>query len=432
MRKFLTITLLSLLLVFLAFYFLLYPKTPILSGYAARMTCTCHFIQGRSAEEIKNTELNFSFFSIVKSKIDEVNKSVTSSVFGINAKTAVFRENLGCILLKDEDNHHITLNVKPIIDSFAWKTSHKLTKVDLHRLDTLLFDANDLNNKKTRACIIIRGDSIVYERYIDGFDKDTPQLGWSMTKSVTGTLVGMLIKDGKLNLNDHNLYEIWQDNRSEITLQQMLNMTSGIDWEEDYTKVGSATNMLYNTEDVIAFTSQLSLEAKPGEKFEYSSGTTNLLAGVMKKQFKTKEDYLQFPRERLFRPLGMRSAFIEIDESGNFIGSSYMYATTRDWAKFGMLYIHKGNWLGNQLLDTSWVDYTFKHDPISKGIYGTQFYHNDSKLDLPNCPQDMIYADGFQGQRVYIIPSQDLVIVRLGLANVDFDKMVSLIIEIVE
>lgn len=422
-------------------YFVLYPMTPILAGYAARMTCTCHFVQGRSIESVRSEELNFSLLPFVDSHVDETKRSVTSTFFGISEKVAVYRDKLGCILMKGKDDHNVSLRLPTIIDTFNWQFSDRLSLKDIASLDTLCFDQTDDFIKKTRACLIIQGDSILYEKYADGYDKDTPQLGWSMTKSVTGTLANILIQDGKLSLNDTLLFDTWIDQRASITLEHLLHMTSGIDWEEDYSKVCSATKMLFDSEDMVAFTSTLGLEAAPGEKYEYSSGTSNLLAGLIKQKFRTSEEYLSFPHERLFRPLGMASAFIETDESGNYIGSSYMYASTRDWAKYGLLYLNQGNWEGNQLLDSSIVDYTFDHDPVSNGSYGTQFWHNapkanvkpgEPKSDLPNSPSDMIYADGFQGQRVYIIPSKDVVIVRLGLSNLDFDKMVSTIISIID
>jgi hypothetical protein len=427
MKRAFILTGILLVIIFLAFYFILLPKTPILSGYAARMACTCHFVQYRNLEEIKIQDLGFSFFQYVDISIDDKRKVVKASTFGLSPRTAAYKKGKGCILIKGEDDFNVTFAQPEIIDTFKWDTSPKLSLDQRRQIDDLLYDEEGEFTKKTRACLIIHKDSIIYESYAKGFDKNTPQLGWSMTKSVTGALIGQMIKDKYLAIDQSKLFPSWSGPKSNITVADLLHMKSGIAWEEDYSTVSPATQMLFNCDDIVDYNLGLGIEAPSGSHFEYSSGTTNTLFGLIRKTLNDSKTYYEYPYEKLFKPLGMSSAFIEMDESGNYIGSSYMWATPRDWAKFGLLYLHQGNWHGHQVLDSSWVDYTFASDDTSLGEYGTQFWHNDG-LELPNIPKDVIYADGFQGQRIFIFPSHDLVIVRLGLSKIDFDNLNAMVL----
>jgi CubicO group peptidase (beta-lactamase class C family) len=152
------------------------------------------------------------------------------------------------------------------------------------------------------------------------------------------------------------------DERSKITLNDLLHMNSGLEWEEDYTKISDVTKMLFQAEDMSQSQIDKPLVGKPNNTWNYSSGTTNLLSGILRKQFKTHQEYLDFWYNSLLDKIGMNSALIETDMAGNFVGSSYGWATTRDWAKFGLLYLHKGNWNGEQLFDESWVKIRFNSD----------------------------------------------------------------------
>ena len=164
--------------------------------------------------------------------------------------------------------------------------------------------------------------------------------------------------------------------------------------------------------------SQVKNEAsyEPGKNFIYSSGTTNVLSGILRSQFTTHQEYLDFPYENLIDKIGMHSMLLETDMEGNYIGSSYAWATARDWAKFGLLYLNNGNWNGTQIFSSSWAKYTAKPTAESNNEYGAQFWTNTEGF-LPDAPRDMFYADGYHGQRIFIIPSLDLVIVRTGLTH---------------
>lgn len=155
-------------------------------------------------------------------------------------------------------------------------------------------------------------------------------------------------------------------------------------------------------------------EFEPNTHWNYSSGTTNLLSGILRKQFATQQEYLDFWYSALIDKIGMHSMLIETDLSGNYVGSSYGWATARDWAKFGLLYLHNGSWNGESILDPSWVRYAATPAVGSRGDYGAHFWLNAGKR-YPDAPSDLYSCNGFQGQKIFIIPSHEMVIVRLGL-----------------
>ncbi|MEI7509972.1 MAG: serine hydrolase, partial [Flavobacterium sp.] len=297
------------------------------------------------------------------------------------------------------------------------------SNIDYKKLNNVVanaFDEKEQKNKRTRAVIVIYKDKIIAEKYDDGFNKNSRILGWSMTKSITGTLFGILQKQGKFDINKPAPIAEWQkDERAIIRTSDLLHMNSGLEWEEKYDKICDATKMLFQAEDMGKVQLEKRAQFPPNLHWNYSSGTTNLLSKILRNQFKTHKEYLDFWYSNLLDKIGMNSAIIETDMAGNFVGSSYGWATARDWAKFGLLYLHKGNWNGEQLFDESWVKYVSTPTNTSNGNYGAQFWLNAGGK-FPDVPRNMYYASGFQGQMVAIFPSQDLVIVRMGLSE-EFD-----------
>ena len=265
-------------------------------------------------------------------------------------------------------------------------------------------------------------NQIIAERYGEGFTENTPVLGWSMTKSVLATLYGILEHQGKIDLYSPAAVEAWQnDERKNITIDHLLRMQSGLAWDEDYTAISDVTRMLFLSDDMTLAQAQKESIAPPTEIWNYSSGTTNLLSGLLRKQLGDQQAYLNFPYQALIDKIGMTSMMIETDATGNFVGSSYGWASTRDWAKFGLLYLHRGLWNGEQLFDPQWPAYVSRPTPHSQGTYGAHFWLN-AQGKYPDVPRDLYSANGYQGQYVFIIPSEELVVVRTGLAEEpDFD-----------
>ncbi len=424
-----------------------YPKLSIISSYAAKKMCSCTFIAERSQASIQNHDLGITPLKFSSTKIDRAQKRVTSSVYGLNAKTAEYRGKLGCVLIQGEDDYNIkypddkdlTSNLSdinyPYGDNMEWINT---TGIDHNQVKKTVNEAFDpdggMTSKWTRAVVVLHKDSIIYEQYADGYDADTELLGWSMTKSIINTWVGMMVKDGVINIDDNNLFPEWSnDERKNISLNNLLQMSSGLDWSEVYSEISPATKMLYDSEDNAQVARAQGLEATVGNHWEYSSGTTNIISGYLRDQFSAHNDYLRFPYERIFSKLNMDNTTIECDESGTYIGSSYCYATPRDWARFGTLYLNDGVWNQERLLPEGWVDYTKSIVPDSNGKYGAHFWTNGGGAMYPEAPYDMFSCNGYEGQLVAIIPSKDLVIVRMGLnSGFDFNSLLSGISDAVE
>ena len=214
-------------------------------------------------------------------------------------------------------------------------------------------------------------------------------------------------------------------------------MSSGLKFEEDYSRVCDATNMLFRSYDISTIPLKNNLETEPDSKWYYSSGTTNLISKLIHNKLASDKAYLSFPYKEIFAKLGMDSAVIETDPSGNFVMSSFMYANARDWAKFGQLYLQDGIWNGEKIFPDNWVKYSSTSTPkAEKGKYGAQFWLNAGNQDGKNwssLPNDIFYMSGFESQYVLIIPSKDMVIVRLGQTkkeeNFDEEKMIKGIID---
>jgi CubicO group peptidase (beta-lactamase class C family) len=260
-------------------------------------------------------------------------------------------------------------------------------------------------------------------------------LGWSISKSLTAALIGVLVKEGRLNPDAPAPVPEWKaTDKEKITLKQLLQQTTGLDFEENYTKPCEVTNMLFKHGDMAAFAAKLPLKFEPGKVFNYSSGNSNILSRIVRHTV-GEENYAAFPYEALFHKINMFSMLLEPDASGTYIGSSYSYATARDFARFGLLYYNKGQWNGEQILPASWVTESIQSSAADKRKhYGYQFWlngfseNNSTHRWYPDVPADMFFADGYGGQDIYIIPSKKLVVVRTGLHKIDENEFLKEVI----
>jgi CubicO group peptidase (beta-lactamase class C family) len=238
-----------------------------------------------------------------------------------------------------------------------------------------------------------------------------------------------MVRKHGFNINEPAPVIEWEnDERQTITTRNLLNMTSGLSWVEDYGDISPATIMLYERPNLAEMAINQPKAFSPDSIWYYSSGTSNILTEIIKRQINNDQEYWKFPYDELFHKISMFSAIMETDASGNFVGSSYIYATPRDWARFGLLYLEQGVWFGDTIISPEWVKFTSTPAPNSDGEYGAQFWLNATGKELPDAPRDIYFADGYQGQRVYIIPSKDLVIVRMGLTkkkDFDYNKLVT-------
>ncbi len=281
------------------------------------------------------------------------------------------------------------------------------------------------NPYSAHAVIVLYDGKIVGEKYGAGFDQHAMLMGWSMTKSITNALVGVLVGEGKLNIDAPAPVPEWrQDDRKNITLNDLLQASSGLSWTESYfMPTADFHNMFIRSDDKAAYASSRKLKHKPGEFFQYSSGTTNILSGIIRRTVGDAQ-YYRFPYEKLFYKIGMTNTLLEPDPSGTFVASSYCFATARDWARFGLLFGNDGISNGERILPAGWVAYsTTAANATDKGQYGAQWWLNSGAKNnaavrtFPELPQDAFWADGFEGQYVMVIPSRKLVIVRLGVSH---------------
>ncbi|GJM29696.1 MAG: serine hydrolase [Cyclobacteriaceae bacterium] len=410
---------------------------PIYTAYSAKTMCSCAFISNRDQASVMASDL--SSFSMANLNVNYLDSTVIADVKGLASRTAVYREGLGCTLaigktpeeLKQEQVKIIKPDARqannywPTGDNFAGgEFPADLDEDILERALNNLFEEPDFEKLKgTRAVVVVYKGKIIAERYAEGYSKDTPLLGWSMTKSITNAMAGILVQMNLLRLEDDHLFEEWSgedDPRRFITLDQLLRMSSGLEWDEQYSGLSDATKMLFTSSQPYSLAINKPLESDPDSVWEYSSGTTNLISELIKRKIGgTNKQYWNFPHSFLFNKIGMRSAVIEPGPDGTFIGSSFMYATARDWARIGLLYLNDGEWNGDRILPPGWVEYTQTATPKApRERYGAHFWRTRGEREaLPDIPKDAFHMSGYEGQKVVIIPSYDLVLVRLGFSQ---------------
>ncbi len=446
----LTLSAVLLIAVILVAGWLFSKAAPIGTGFVAKYLCSSTFISGRDPEIVLVEDIKpvNPLANIVSYRIDREQKSVSSSSFGLFNLTAIYREGCGCALVigttaddmarqklvppnftKARPRHRADL---PWPDGGRGPVDPSGMGVDRQKLEAALEAAfaepGPEKPRKTRAVVVVYDGQLIAERYAPGFDKDMPLLGWSMSKTVTNALVGILVKQKRLDIMQPAPVPAWQkagDDRKKITLDQLLRMSSGLKFEEVYAPLYDATYMLYGSYDFGAYAAAQQLETQPDAKWYYSSGTANIVAGIVRRAVeKDHEYYYRFIYEELIDKIGMFSAVLEPDSSGTFVGSSYTFATPRDWARFGLLYLQDGVWQGEEILPPEWVKYTTTPTPKApRGEYGAHTWLNAGSADnrddrrWPAAPTDAFAALGFQEQKVIVIPSRKLVLVRFGATS---------------
>lgn len=424
---------------------------PVGAGVAAELACSGVFVSDRALDDVVQHDiLRLSPLTKMNSyALDRADKSVSVTALGLVTRKAVYRPGIGCTLLVDADAQALRAQAKGIAvpptaprpapwpAGDAVDLAHLPDGVNRVALDRAVADSfSDETPDKaidTRAIIVVYDGQIVAERYAPGFGKNTRFLGWSASKSVTASLVGTLVADGKLALDAPPPVPEWKeagDPRGKITLRQLLNMSSGLEFYEPYDPGSDSTRMLFERHDMGAYAASKPLAHPPGTVWSYSSGTANILSRlVFQAAGGTLAGYEAYARAHLFAPAGMTSAVFQPDETGDFVGSSYLYATARDWARFGLLYLDRGTINGQRLLPESFVDFVRAPAPAdpAKG-YGGQFWLNgvgkDGARQFPHLPADAYAAEGHNGEFVEIVPSRKAVIVRLGWSTGDawFDR----------
>ncbi len=409
---------------------------PIITGYAAKNLASDVFVSGREPADVEALDLNFSFIKFTRNKVDFENHTVTSR-FLWSKSQALYREGYGVTLLRGK-NALARLQAQKYPDVVNIPGPETLLPGDSALTDRLAPIAKALvddhaYNGTPFAFIVVHQDGVVAERYREGITADTRLLSWSMGKSFTNALVGIMAGDGLVDIHAPMDIPEWQgDGRAAITLSDLMQMQSGLEWNENYGTRSDVNLMLHREEDMGLFAQSKPLMAKPGTHWYYSSGSTNIIVRYLRGRFASEEEFLQYIHERLFDPLGIDNPCFEPDMSGTPVGSSYLYATARDFARLGHMYLHDGCVGEERLLPEHWVEYTTTPASDSKGGYGACFWLNRGKT-YPSAPEDMYSCQGHDGQMIFIIPSKELVVVVLGYSPkpdrvIEFDRLLSDII----
>lgn len=400
------------------------------ANYSTKVVCSNVFLAGRDAGQVMQDDVQAPgnpLMRLMSVTVDREQRTVRGGLFGfIGNGLAVYREGTGCATVPDGDLARATgvVSQRPAIAvppaDQPWPAGN-LTQTQ-PALQALVERA-DLAGPGARGLVVIHNGRLVAEHYGPGFSHSTPLLGWSMTKTVTAALVGLQIADGRLSMDDAGFWPAGSGGREAIRLNQLMAMEDGLQFNEGYGDVSDVTRMLYLEPDMAAYMLARPLAHPPGSVWNYSSGTTVLLSHLW--QQAAGAGALELPQTRLFAPLGMRSAVLEADARGTLVGSSYLYATARDWARFGQFLLQDGVWNGQRLLPEGFVQTISSPSAVSKGEYAQgQIWRWGPQGATPvgenpdgpfNLPADTYWMRGHDGQAIAVVPSRQLVLVRLGL-----------------
>ncbi|MEM6538997.1 MAG: serine hydrolase [Pseudomonadota bacterium] len=406
----------------------------LLAGYKATFTCSGVFNTGRDIESLAAneftgiyTDYREAFSSLPDAVIDRENKTVSVTYAKDSPpRVAAWRPYLGCAQLPTR-GEATSVSALPKVALSTERTPSPLT-VRLSNDENLLklVDAAFVPENyggKTSAVLIVHKGNIVAEKYAEGFGPRTAQRTWSVAKSIAATIIGAAVHQGIIDVQDPTGLSVWSnanDPRSEVTLDDLLRMSSGL-------TSGTAGN---RTDDVYfgggrvidhAVTNRLVRE--PGSHWRYANNDTMTAVRTLREKMNDDKAFHEFPFKTLINPLGMADTHLETDWNGDFILSSQVWTTSRDLARLGLLYLNDGILDGNRILPKDWIAYVSSSagpQPESVG-YGAQFWLYGEKHELP----DGVYAArGNRGQYLFIVPSEDLLVIRRGYDSSDrFDPV---------
>jgi CubicO group peptidase (beta-lactamase class C family) len=416
----------ALILLLFALLLIVWERPPELArigaSYTAKIVCSNVFLANRDPSEVLTTDVQAPGHPLLKLMRIDVDRKlgiVRAGLLGfVGGGLAVARPDVGCAVLPDGrlDTSRTAPKPKPLLGEGSLERDMIFT---VPALQDVIAD-NTLAGPGMRAIVVMIKGRLAAERYARGFAWNTPQLGWSMTKSVTAGLIGLLVKDGRFTLEQSA--GLAGAAREGITIADLMSMTSGLQFNEGYGAVSDVTRMLYLEPDMAAFAGAAPRVHPIGEVWSYSSGSALILSRIF--QNAVGADSIHFAQRRLFGPLGMKSAVMETDETGTLVGSSYMYATPRDWARYGQLLAQDGVWEDQEILPRGYVAMMVSPVAASGGEYGHGMVwrwaiHGDKPGVNPDAafgiPGDAFWMSGHDGQFVAIVPSRQVVIVRMGL-----------------
>ncbi|MGC6487472.1 MAG: serine hydrolase domain-containing protein [Planctomycetota bacterium] len=430
------------------------------AAYAAKVTASALFVSERTLDSVMEQEfapvrpLDAMIRALLEVEVDRVARSVTCRL-GVGEATAVFHEGLGCSLVLgpiDPARRRFAVPLPAFdLDRAAvdapWPRGRAPAAapadVDAAALASALAQAFEEPDRRkpvfTRAVVVARRGELVAERYAPGFDAQMPLPGWSMTKTLVNALVGAHVDRAAFDVHARPGAGGWReegDPRAQVRNHHLLAMSAGLRWNEDYTDPTSdALQMLLLRRDHAAAYAQQPAAAAPGSRYQYASGATNLLCRELRAAYSGRRAYWQMPA-RFFQRVGMHTAVLETDPSGTFVGSSYGYASARDWARLGQLFLQDGVMFGDRVLPEGWVarSTSVEASPASGGRFGWHIWLNRDPDGAgprtrrwPALPEDVFHMDGHEGQYVVVVPSEQLVVVRLGCTKSGGFSMAALV-----
>jgi CubicO group peptidase (beta-lactamase class C family) len=405
------------------------------TGTVAQTLCTDVFLSHLSADTVYREVLAPDEHELSKHlhwSVDFERQAARANWFGWFSSTTVFRGAAGCLLWRDAG----PAPPPPVLSPFTtpdiaapWIVEAPDQRL-VQALDHIFAEPATGSPRLVKAVVVVKDGHVVAERYARGVGIDTPLLGYSVSKLVINALAGILVGQGKLHLDTPAPIPAWAstgDPRKAITLDNLLRMTSGLAIPETDAGFDQVSRMLFTEPDMAAFAARAPLLHQPGTVWAYTSGNTLLAARVITDAVGgTESDVLNFARAALFGPLGMHTAVIETDPAGTPVGSTFILASARDWARLGLLYLNDGLVGTRRILPEGWVDYT-KRSTLGTD-YGAGVFTNDAPVKSARgriragMPEDAFFASGRLGQRIYILPAQRLVVVRFGITHApDFD-----------
>ncbi len=397
-------------------------------GTAAHDLCSETFVSGLDPAQTFAESLaprpGFRWIApAIRFTVDRERREVRASLLGLLGKRATFRGPGGCVLLEGDGSAPAFSTGEPapavLPDLAGPELVEPATPALKAALDAAFAEPAEPPHRWTKAVVIVHRGRVVAERYAPGYHLDTPVLGFSMTKSVTNALVGVLVRQGRLSVTQPAPIPAWGDDaRRAITLEQLLRMESGLDLDETGSGFDPSNRMFYVEDDMAAFAQRAHALAAPATRWFYSSASTHLVARIIRDATGgTGEAVQRFAFHELFDLLGMRSVTFESDVTGTPIGAHYLLASARDWARFGTLFLNDGVVAGQRLLPEGWV--AFSTRPTLGTAYGAGWW-TSLGTDSPPAhrpPADAFFAFGNLGQRIAVIPSEQVVIVRLARAH---------------
>ncbi|PCJ11891.1 MAG: hypothetical protein COB04_18470 [Gammaproteobacteria bacterium] len=418
----------------------------IAKGFTAKHLCSFVFNSALDETYIKDTLIKpkvWPMGAFLDIDIDRNNKTVSvrdkvssnpllSFLFPPEdrLRQATYREAMGCTLLIDTTREallsiSITPLAPPILSDQPWPYGNAgLYKQPIEGLDTDklalavsdAFKELDDGKRHTTALLVAHKGKLIAEQYAHGLKQDTPILGWSMTKTLTATITGILQDQGKIIADTPAPIAAWKNtDKTAITIQHLLKMSSGLEFNEDYGDSSDVSTMLFTTPHPADFAAQRPLIATPGTRFGYSTGSSYLLSKIIQDAVGGPQAAYDFYQTHLFHKTHITSAIVEFDATNHIDGGSFAWLSPRDWARMGQLYLNKGQWNGDQVISAERIDEIIT--PGFSRFYGSQIWLNTDGHKWPQLPHDLYYFSGHQGQRIIVVPSKQLVVVRLGVTD---------------